>query len=70
MGKIYSRATVPKYGDPSKSMTLQPDLYAIFAKSRDATELEYYWKAWREATGSKMKALYREGLDLINEAAR
>lgn len=40
------------------------------AKSSDYDELKYVWKAWRDATGAKMKNLYQEYVALSNEVAR
>ncbi|CAG0882353.1 unnamed protein product [Cyprideis torosa] len=35
----------------------------------DYDELAYYWKAWRDATGAKMRDLYLENLQLLKEIA-
>ena len=39
------------------------------SKSRDNEELQYYWEQWREQTGEKMVDLYKQYIDLYNEAA-
>jgi peptidyl-dipeptidase A len=70
MDRIYSTAKVPSYKNPKILLSLEPDLTDILAKSRDAKELEYYWKEWRKATGEKMRDDFIENIDLINEAAR
>ena len=70
MAKIYSTAKFPAYKDKSKEVRLQPDLVEIFASSRDADELEYYWTEWRKFTGNKMRKMYLEFIALSNEAAR
>ena len=41
----------------------------IMSKSRDNEELQYYWEQWREQTGEKMVDLYKQYIDLYNEAA-
>ena len=40
------------------------------AKSRDPSELQYYWEQFREASGKKIRANYVEHVDLLNEAAK
>jgi peptidyl-dipeptidase A len=70
LNRIYSTAKVPSYQNPEKLLSLEPDLTEIFATSRDAKELEYYWKEWRNATGVRMREDFIENIDLINEAAR
>lgn len=40
------------------------------ANSTNFDELKYVWKNWRDATGRKMKDLYKVYVDLSNEAAR
>eukprot|EP00094_Tigriopus_californicus_P003982 TCALIF_03835-PA protein Name:"Similar to Ance Angiotensin-converting enzyme (Drosophila melanogaster)" AED:0.12 eAED:0.12 QI:128/0.66/0.42/1/1/1/7/0/623 len=70
MQKIYSTAKVPSKDDPSKLLSLEPELSQIFAKSKDPKELEYYWKEWREQSGKKMRDHFMENIDLINHAAR
>ena len=54
----------------SKCLPLDPDLYKILSKSRNATELEFAWKGWRDAVGPKMKAVYTEFVDALNIGAR
>lgn len=74
MGKIYSGAKICPYTnqncDLSKNgLNLEPGIEAILAKSTDYDELVYVWKAWRDATGAKMKNLYKIYVELSNEAA-
>lgn len=40
------------------------------AKSTNYDELSYVWKSWRDATGMKMRDLYKTYVDLSNEAAK
>ena len=70
MEKIYSTAKFRSYKDPTKLVSLEPDLTLLMGKSRDPKELEYYWTEWRKHTGAKMRDLYLEYIDLTNEAAR
>ena len=42
----------------------------IFATSRNADELKYYWTEWRNAIGPKLKHKYKEYVDFQNEIAR
>lgn len=37
--------------------------------STNYDELKYVWKAWRDATGAKMKDLYKVYVELSNKAA-
>jgi hypothetical protein len=40
------------------------------ARSRDWDELQWVWLEWRRRSGSQMKSLYQQLVDLNNEAAR
>ena len=53
-----------------KCLPLDPDLYKILSKSRNYTELQFAWKGWRDATGPKMKSVYKEFVDALNIGAR
>ena len=70
MQGIYSKAKVPSYKDPSQKLPLEPDLTLIMRNSRDPKELGHYWVQWRKYSGEKMRELYKEYIDLTNEAAR
>jgi hypothetical protein len=70
MARIFNTAKVPSFKDRNVSVSLDPQIETIFAKSRDLEELEYYWTQFRAATGQKMRSLFLEYLDLENEAAR
>jgi hypothetical protein len=69
MNKIFSTAKVSNYTDSSHTLR-QPEVEAVFAKSRDSKELAYYWQAWRDASGKKMREQFIEVIKLTNEAAR
>ncbi|KAJ8918902.1 hypothetical protein NQ315_016804 [Exocentrus adspersus] len=53
-----------------EGLTLEPDIEDLVAKSTDYDELLYVWKSWRDATGAKMKDLYKTYVTLANEAAK
>lgn len=42
---------------------------AIISSSTDYDELTYVWTAWRDASGAKMRNLYKTYVQLANEAA-
>ena len=53
----------------SKLVSLEPELTETMSKSRDPAELQYYWEQWREQSGRRMGEMYRQYVDLYNEAA-
>ena len=53
----------------SKLLSFSPELKKIMSKSRDPEELQYYWEQWRDQSGRKMGDMYRQYVDLYNEAA-
>nr|XP_022906108.1 angiotensin-converting enzyme-like isoform X1 [Onthophagus taurus] len=76
MTKIYSTAKVKSYekwnfnGGKRIPIPLEPDLINIMAKTRDYKVLKYYWVAWRNATGSKLKSMFYDYVQLSNKAAK
>ncbi len=70
MTSIYAKATVCKPDAGNACYSLEPDITNILAKSRDYDELLWVWKEWYNATGPKMKSLYRDLVDVINRGAR
>ena len=54
----------------TKCLPLDPDLYKILGKSRNYKELEFAWKGWRDATGPKMKSVYKDFVDALNIGAK
>lgn len=46
------------------------DLVAIMSKPGTCEELQYVWRAWRDASGGKMKTLFLDYVKLSNAAAR
>ena len=47
-----------------------PDITKVLKESRDYDELQHVWTAWRQQSGGKMMPLYKEFVELANEAAR
>jgi len=70
MEKIYSVAKVNHFDDPSKQISLEPEITLKMAESRNPKELEYYWLKHRDTTGKKMRNMYKEYVKLTNKAAR
>lgn len=46
------------------------EISQIMARSRDWDELQWVWTEWRRRSGSQIKELYQQLVDLNNEAAR
>jgi peptidyl-dipeptidase A len=42
----------------------------VISKSRNFDELTYVWKAWRDASGAKMRDDYKKCVELGNMAAK
>ncbi|KAF5307920.1 hypothetical protein FQR65_LT06487 [Abscondita terminalis] len=75
MMNIYSTARICPYNNKncnlhSDGLSLNPDIEEIMATSTNYDELSYTWQAWRNATGSKIKDLYKNYVTLLNEGAR
>lgn len=74
MSSTYAQATVCKYGEKPESnctkFTLDPEISERLAHSRDPEELKYYWEAWHENSGKKMRNDYGTYVDLLNKMAR
>ena len=66
MSNIYNTATTPNYYHPERNS----DAIYLMEVVRDVTQLEYYWSAFRNATGTRMRGFYGDYVDLRNEAAR
>ena len=69
MIRTYSTAKVVDYRNKSSSLSMEPDLTLVMARSRDPAELQHYWEGWRAASGGKMREMYGQYVDLYNEAA-
>ncbi|RZC37377.1 Peptidase M2 domain containing protein, partial [Asbolus verrucosus] len=71
MQEIYSTAKICAFDDPKNcNLTLEPELTNIFANSRNPDELTHAWINWRKAVGPRCKNLFKEYVELSNEAAR
>ncbi|XP_071528879.1 angiotensin-converting enzyme-like [Panulirus ornatus] len=67
---IHSKAKVCDFRNRTKcDLSLKPDLEDIFRTSQDYEELSYLWRAWRDASGGKMRDLYKDYVRLSNKAA-
>ncbi|XP_063230405.1 angiotensin-converting enzyme [Bacillus rossius redtenbacheri] len=68
---VFNSATICAYENPFNcGLKLDPDLTLIMARSRDWDELQHVWVEWRRKTGEKVKDLYKQLVDLSNQAAR
>ncbi|KAK4880643.1 hypothetical protein RN001_008789 [Aquatica leii] len=75
MMNIYSTAKICPYQKKTcnlqiEGLSLNPDIENIMATSTNYDELLFTWKAWRDATGPKIKELYKTYVVLSNEGAR
>ena len=70
MEKIYSVAKVNHFDDPSKQISLEPEITLKMGESRNPKELEYYWLQHRDTTGKKIRNMFKEYVKLTNKAAR
>ena len=66
--EIYSTATVTDV--TGREYRLDPELTELFTTSRDYDELQWAWEAWHNVTGPRMKSMYVELVDGMNEGAR
>ncbi|KAL3837175.1 hypothetical protein ACJMK2_022550 [Sinanodonta woodiana] len=66
MTSIYS--TAKGCIDATTCLPLEPDLTDIISNSRNYDKLKAAWKGWRDASGKKMKHLYPQYIQLLNEA--
>ena len=69
MVTIYSTAKVPKFNS-NKKVSMNSLMTSRMAQSRNPEELKHYWTKHRETTGSKMRDLFKEYLELNNKAAK
>jgi peptidyl-dipeptidase A len=53
-----------------EAWTLDPEIVNIMATSTNYEELEYVWKAWRDASGKNMREDYKAYVDIVNAAAK
>jgi len=67
MVNIYSTAVVTDH--QGQEHRLDPELTEIISTSRDYERLEWAWKGWRDVTGPRIKPLYTQLVDRMNQAA-
>lgn len=67
MNRIYTTA---KIDVNNANLTLEPNISNIFTKTRDYDVLKDVWKKWRDASGRKIRHLYKEYINLSNEATK
>merc|ERR1719419_643466 len=70
MGKTYSTAKVLDFDTKKKKFSLEPELTEILARSRNPSELQYYWEQWRESSGKQIRSMYHTYVNLYNKAAK
>jgi len=68
MESIYSEGKVTD-SDGTK-LALDPQLTHIMRTSRDYDRLLFAWKGWRDATGPKLRPIYKEFVELSNKGAK
>jgi len=74
MTTIYSAAKICPFEKQQCNLTteglsLDPGMEEVISKSRNFDELTYVWKAWRDASGAKMRDDYKVYVQLSNLAA-
>lgn len=50
-------------------MFLISDIITIFKTSNDTKELSYYWRAYRDATGKKIRPIFKDYVFRMNKVA-
>lgn len=71
MENLYSTAKVCDYNEfDNCNLNLEPEITEIMMTSREPERLKHLWKAWRDASGKKMKNDYIKYVELSNEIAR
>ncbi|XP_044735585.1 angiotensin-converting enzyme-like [Chrysoperla carnea] len=71
MEEIYAKAKICDFKNPEKcNLSLEPEITHILSTSNNAEELKHAWVEWRKNSGDKSKALFKEYVNLVNEAAR
>jgi peptidyl-dipeptidase A len=74
MTTIYSAAKICPFDKQecdlaTEGLSLDPGMEEVISKSRNYDELTYVWKAWRDASGAKMRDDYKTYVELSNLAA-
>ncbi|XP_013192369.1 angiotensin-converting enzyme [Amyelois transitella] len=72
MQRIWSRVTVCAYNTScnfEESIRSMSDIIQIFKTSNDTKELTFYWKAYRDATGRKIRPIFKDYVIRMNRVA-
>jgi len=74
MTTIYSAAMICPFDKQqcdlaTEGLSLDPGIEEVISQSRNFDELTYVWKAWRDASGAKMRDDYKTYVQLSNLAA-
>ncbi|CAG9787166.1 unnamed protein product [Diatraea saccharalis] len=74
MQRIWSRVTVCAYNATScnteDSMRTMSDVITVFKTSNNTKELAYYWKVYRDATGKKIRPIFKDYVVRMNKVAQ
>ncbi|XP_048000270.1 angiotensin-converting enzyme-like isoform X2 [Leguminivora glycinivorella] len=72
MQRIWSRVSVCAYNATvcsDDSLRTMSDIISIFKTSNDSKELAYYWKAYRDSTGRKIRPIFKDYVMRMNRVA-
>ncbi|XP_034828842.1 angiotensin-converting enzyme-like isoform X2 [Maniola hyperantus] len=73
MQRIWSRVSVCAYNasvcNDEDSQRTMNDIITVFKTSNDTDELAYYWKAYRDATGKKIRPIFKDYVNRMNNVA-
>ncbi|XP_004930682.1 angiotensin-converting enzyme isoform X1 [Bombyx mori] len=73
MQRIWSRVSLCAYNtscNNEDSIRSMSDVIAIFKTSNDSKELAYYWKAFRDMTGRKIRPIFKDYVTRMNAVAK
>ncbi|KOB77418.1 Angiotensin-converting enzyme, partial [Operophtera brumata] len=73
MQKIWSRVGVCPYNNTKcdeDSLRTMNDVISIFKTSNDSKELKYYWGAYRNATGKRVRPIFKDYVKRMNVVAK
>ncbi|XP_072950039.1 angiotensin-converting enzyme-like [Epargyreus clarus] len=73
MQRIWSRVSVCAYNatdcNTEHSRTMN-DIISVFKTSNNSNELAYYWKAYRDGTGKKIRPIFKDYVARMNNVAK
>ncbi|XP_053605290.1 angiotensin-converting enzyme-like isoform X2 [Plodia interpunctella] len=72
MQRIWSRVTVCAYNSSCNSedgTRTMSDIIQVFKTSNNSKELAFYWKAYRDATGKKIRPIFKDYVTRMNRVA-